>query len=231
VKQKIFSVQRAKQESLSSMRINLIGEKMDHDVMWIFSKEGTTRGYDNGWDGPKMAGDAGTARIQAVEADNIYQINTVPDVNETVISARAGNTDISYKLKITNENMLSQYNVLYLYDILTKALIDISLPETEYFFTMTNTSSEPRFKILTSAGMTTGLSNTSVNYSNGRLTCVDWSKLSDIKIFNIQGIEVSNINLSNRRANAIDTGLTQGVYILKITTKDTAQYSTKIIVD
>jgi hypothetical protein len=79
--------------------------------------------------------------------------------------------------------------------------------------------------------MTTGLSNTSVNYSNGRLTCVDWSKLSDIKIFNIPGIEVSNINLSNRRANAIDTGLTQGVYILKITTKDTAQYSTKIIVD
>jgi len=155
VKQKNFSVQRAKQESLSSLRFNLIGATADHDVAWIFSHEGTTRGYDNGWDGPKMAGDAGTARIQSVEADNNYQINTVPDIHETVLSARAGKNDTQYKLVVTNENMLSKYNNIYLLDLKTNALVDISRSRTEYFFSMTNTSSEPRFKVLTSAGLTT----------------------------------------------------------------------------
>jgi hypothetical protein len=84
---------------------------------------------------------------------------------------------------------------------------------------------------MTSPGMTTGLSNTSVNYSNGKLTCVDWTELSEVKIFNLQGIEVSNINISNIRTNAIDTALMPGVYIIKTTTKNNAQHSTKFIVE
>ncbi|MFZ4581195.1 MAG: T9SS type A sorting domain-containing protein, partial [Paludibacter sp.] len=207
------------------------GATADHDVMWLFSQEGTTSDYDNGWDGRKLAGDAGTARIQAVEGNSTFQIDVVPDINNTIISARAGKNDTQYKLKIVNENMLSEYNSIYLLDTKTNTMVDISQSETEYLFTMTNTSSEPRFKILTSAGMTTGLANTSVNYSNGKLICPNWDDLSEIKVFDIRGVEVSNLKISDLNNNALDIGLNKGVYILKITTKENTQYCTKIIVE
>jgi hypothetical protein len=98
-------------------------------------------------------------------------------------------------------------------------------------FTMTNTSSEPRFKILTSAGMTTGLGKTNVNYSNGKLICPNWDDLSEVKVFDIRGVEVSNLKISDLKNNAMDIGLTKGVYILKITTKNKSQYCTKVIVE
>jgi uncharacterized coiled-coil protein SlyX len=213
------------------MRFNLIGATADQDVMWLFSKEGSTRDYDNGWDGRKLAGDAGTARIQAVEGNSTFQIDVVPDINNTIISARAGRNDTQYKLKIVNENMLSEYNSIYLLDLKANQLVDISQSETEYMFTMTNTSSEPRFKILTSAGMTTGLGNTTVNYSNGKLICPNWDDLSEVKVFDIRGVEVSNLKISDLKNNAMDIGLTKGVYIFKITTKNKSQYCTKIIVE
>jgi hypothetical protein len=231
VKQKNSAVIRTKKATKSWMRFNLIGATADQDVMWLFSKEGSTRDYDNGWDGRKLAGDAGTARIQAVEGNSTFQIDVVPDINNTIISARAGRNDTQYKLKIVNENMLSEYNSIYLLDLKANQLVDISQSETEYMFTMTNTSSEPRFKILTSAGMTTGLGNTTVNYSNGKLICPNWDDLSEVKVFDIRGVEVSNLKISDLKNNAMDIGLTKGVYILKITTKNKSQYCTKVIVE
>jgi uncharacterized coiled-coil protein SlyX len=231
VKQKNSAVIRTKKATKSWMRFNLIGATADQDVMWLFSKEGSTRDYDNGWDGRKLAGDAGTARIQAVEGNSTFQIDVVPDINNTIISARAGRNDTQYKLKIVNENMLSEYNSIYLLDLKTNQLVDISQSETEYMFTMTNTSSEPRFKVLTSAGMTTGLGKTNVNYSNGKLICPNWDDLSEVKVFDIRGVEVSNLKISDLKNNAMDIGLTKGVYILKITTKNKSQYCTKVIVE
>jgi hypothetical protein len=233
VKQKNFSTQRVKQEQLSSMRFNLIGEKMDNDVMWIFSQEGTNRGYDNGWDGPKMAGDAGTARIQAVEIDNIYQINTVPDINETLISARAGRNDTSYKLKITNENMQSKYSIIYLLDLVTNKLVDISQPETEYFFTMTNTSSEPRFKILTSAGITTNNSdmnsNLFANIADKKLIINNnTSHKGIVTIYDLKGIELINQSYPANQKFVIDLALQEGIYLYKLVNSDGTTFSSKV---
>ncbi len=220
VKQKNFSTQRAKQESLSSMRINLIGASADQDVMWLFSVEGTTRGYDNGWDGPKMAGDAGTARIQAVEGSSTYQIDVVPDINETVISARAGKTDTFYKLRFTSENMMSKYNNLYLLDMYTNAMIDISQSGTEYAFEMTNTSSVERFKILTSAGITTDLKDKLTQfYIVVNKQKIVLNNLTDkdgvLHIYNMNGIEILNTNYGKEKMSEIQNDLMTGVYVYK----------------
>ena len=231
VRQRNFSIQRTKKNQLASLRINLIGEKMDNDVMWLFSHEGTTRNFDNGWDAFKLAGDAGTARIQAVENGINYQINAVPDINETLLSARAGANDTSYKLRISNENMDSRHQSLYLLDLITNELTDISAPVTEYFFNMTNTSSEPRFKILTSAGITTALRNTSVQYNNGKLLWPNHSEISNIRIYNVQGIEIFRIDPSNLAHNYVDKRLVPGVYLFKTTMYDNTLKSGKIIVE
>lgn len=236
VKQKNFSVQRARQEALSSLRLNLIGATADNDVMWIFSQEGTTRGYDNGWDGPKMTGDAGTARIQAVESDNIYQINTVPDVNETVISARAGRNDTSYKLKITNENMQSKYNNLYLLDLKTNDMIDISQPVTEYFFTMTNTSSEPRFKILTSAGITTGIPESSTELfaktiGNKLIICNNTKQKGTVTVYDAKGVVIIQQPYAENYNKVIDLPNETGIYIYKLVNNNGLTYSSKAVLN
>ncbi len=224
VKQKNFSVQRAKQESLSSMRFNLIGATADHDVAWIFSHEGTTRGYDNGWDAPKMAGDAGTARIQSVEADNNYQINTVPDIHETVLSARAGKNDTQYKLVVTNENMLSNYNSIYLLDLKTNALVDISQSRTEYFFSMTNTSSEPRFKILTSAGLTTEVvgdqSGALKIYSSGNTIYIinATNENATMNLYDLSGRLVLQKQIESNNNTSLNVSFETGLYIAKVKT-------------
>jgi hypothetical protein len=220
VKQKNFSVQRTKQELLSSIRINLVGATTDNDVMWIFSQEGTTRGYDNGWDGPKLAGDAGTARIQAVEGEDWYQIDAVPDVNGTEIWARRGSKDSNYKLKITCENMMNNYSQLYLKDLETNALIELSQNETEYNFTMTNTSSALRFKILTSAGLTTDINNQLTHFyitlNDQKIVLNNLTgKEGVIHIYNLNGIEIFNTTYSKERTSEVERNLYTGIYIYK----------------
>ncbi len=236
VKQKNTSMQRTKKSELAWMRINLIGKTADHDVMWLFSKEGTTRNYDNGWDGRKLVGDAGTARIQAVEGNSTFQIDVVPDINETVISARAGNKDTNYKLTITSENMLSEYSCIYLLDLKTNTIVDVSQSGTEYVFSMTNTSSEPRFKILTSAGITTG--NEDVN-SDLFATVVDkkliisnnTTEYGNVAVYDLKGIELVNQIYPKNQKSVVDLKLQKGVYLYKLTNKDGKTLTNKMILD
>ena len=236
VKQKNNSMQRANKTPLSWMRLNLIGATADHDVMWVFSKEGTTRDYDNGWDGRKLAGDAGTARIQAVEGSSTFQIDVVPDVNNTIISARAGKNDTQYKLKITSENMLTEYNNIYLLDMKSNALVDISQSGTEYEFSMTNTSSEPRFKILTSAGLTTenneaNRSLSAINIENKLIINNSTSNKGEITVCDLNGIEVFKQPYAANQKSVFDLLLQQGVYIYKLKNDNEKIVSGKMVVN
>lgn len=220
VKQDNKTMQRAKKTPLAWMRLNLIGATADQDVMWVFSKEGSTRDYDNGWDGRKLAGDAGTARIQAVEGASTYQIDVVPDINETVISARAGRNDTEYKLKIENENMLSDYNSIYLLDLKTNDIVDISQSGSEYRFTMTNTSSEPRFKILTSAGLTTGIKNQNSDFyvtkNEEEILIHNLSGQSGmLTVFDFKGMVLANYKYSNEKSSTFKLKVPIEVLIFK----------------
>jgi|GEM_PF-1056483 len=234
VKQKNFSLQRAKQEQLSSFRFNLIGETIDNDVTWLFCKEGTTREFDNGWDGYKMAGDAGTARIQSLEGATNYQINTVPDIHETVITARAGANDTNYKLKITNENMSSKYKDIYLLDLVTKDLINIVGAERTYYFSMTNKSSEPRFKILTSLDNVTGLDPVNADLyavvvDNTLIVNNKTAEKGLLTVYDVNGTALIAKAYPANQKFVVDLPLQAGVYVFKLVGDDGKFFSSKVV--
>ncbi len=202
--------------------------------MWVISKEGTTRKFDNGWDGLKMAGDAGTARIQSLEGDTTYQINTVPDIHETLITARAGANDTEYMVKITNENMSSKYPNIYLFDMLTKDLINITGAERKYAFTMTNRSSEPRFKILTSLQNVTDLE---MVQSDLFAVAVDKALIINNKtadnghftIYDVNGAALYNQIYPANQKLIVDLPLQAGVYVCKLVSSNGKVVSSKLI--
>jgi hypothetical protein len=77
-------------------------------------------------------------------------VNTVDDMNNTLLAFIAGD-ETEYQLKFTHANANYKYSKLYLHDLFTNKIIDITESGVTYNF-----SSEPnigplnRFKILTS---------------------------------------------------------------------------------
>ena len=83
------SVENNENNNVVSTVIDVRG-KYSGDKMWIFSKDGATRNFDNGSDGFKISGSALAPQIYAVENDGIYQIDAVADMNNTNIAFQAG---------------------------------------------------------------------------------------------------------------------------------------------
>lgn len=115
-----------------STRIDVSGSRYG-DQMWVFAISNCTRGYDNGWDGYKMLGSSVAPQIMAIEESGYYQVDAVPDLNNTVIGFKAGE-DSQYTFTFSNENLILKYENLYLYDMVTNDTIDITATGTKYTF-------------------------------------------------------------------------------------------------
>lgn len=237
VKQNNTVMQRAKSKSDAWMRINLVGATMDNDVMWIFIHEGTSMGYDNGWDGIKMGGDVGTARIQSVYDSKNFQINTVPDINNVMISVRAGANDTQYMLKVTSENMVDYYENISLLDMAVDSVIDITRSGSTYYFTMTNTSSLLRFKIFTKTNDgTTDLSaekrDLMAYCNNSELIVRNKTGVGGrVIISNVQGHQVLNEPYSSDLYTVVKLGLSPGIYIYELKNEHKDSVKSKLIIE
>ncbi|MHB9140963.1 MAG: beta strand repeat-containing protein [Paludibacter sp.] len=148
-----FAIQRVPSETVSAS--DKVGTIIDvkganaTDRMWIFSEPTSTYGFDNGWDGQKIIGSALTPQIYAIEKDGNYQINTVPDINNTELAFQAGQ-DVEDTLTFTNMNLEKQYAGVYLVDLLENRTIDITTSGTQYAFMAESTPTPvTRFKIVT----------------------------------------------------------------------------------
>ena len=118
--------------------------------MWIFSVSTCTRNFDNGWDAYKMFGSSVTPQLFAWEANGNFQIDAVPDFNNTYLGFRAGEDSV-YTLKFNHENVDQLYQKLYLIDLVANKTVDIFTTGTQYTFTaQSSDSSVKRFKIVTS---------------------------------------------------------------------------------
>jgi len=216
--------QRVKATSSTSTRINIIGSRFE-DKMWIFTNKNCTRGFENGWDALKFQGSAYAPQLYSMEASGDYQVNTVDNINNTDIGFIPGE-DSEYTLTFTHENLENQYSNLYLQDLVENRIIDITATGTQYTFT-TQPSATPikRFKIVTSAGQTTGelkISNSQriKIFNSGRTVFVD-NKTSDngtITIYNSGGkVSLSSI-ISANKITSIQTDVLSGYYIATVVT-------------
>jgi hypothetical protein len=133
---------------LTGIQISVLGSSNLSDQMWVFSVPTSTRYFDNGYDGYKMVGNPQSPMIYAVEPDGNYQIDVVPDLNNTYIAFQAG-IDSVYTMTISNQYLSVYYKELYLIDSIAKKTIDIFPDGIQYNFSATNHTPIKRFKIVT----------------------------------------------------------------------------------
>ncbi len=141
------TIQKAGDENRVCSVIDVKGSRFS-DRMWIFSIPQCTTGFDNGWDGFKMFGSSVAPQIYAMEEAGNFQVNSVPDINNTYIGFRAGE-DTIYTLTFTNYFVATRYQELYLVDLLENKTINIFETGAQYTFVAKRSDSlEKRFKII-----------------------------------------------------------------------------------
>lgn len=132
---------------LPSTRIEVIGSHAT-DRMWIFTRQGCTRNYDNGWDGSKLPGNVLSPQIFAIEPDGNYQVDAIDDINNTQIGFQAGE-DTKYTLTFTHQNIKNKYPSLFLVDLVENKTINITESGSTYSFIAESTPTTVKRFIIT----------------------------------------------------------------------------------
>lgn len=203
------------------------------DKMWLMSHDSYSRNFDNGYDGYKMMGTAMNPQIFAVENGVKYQINSVNTINNTSISFQAG-VDTNYKLTIVNNAAtLQKYAKLFLHDLVTDEIIDISKDTTLYSFSAVSTVDPVvRFKILTQQVEVTKMQSSACEVyaynnnlrvqnfteSNGRIIVYDFSgKMIAMK--NINAVENLSMPLQKNATYIVKSVIGNKTEVKKILIK------------
>lgn len=194
------------------------------DKMWLFTVEGCTRGFDNGWDGPKMWGGAAAPQIYAAEETGNYQVNSVDDINESYLGFRPGE-DSSYTLTITHEHLKGKSNQgIYLVDLLTSEITDISSsPSVVHFNAEPMTPATKRFKIVTGRNPRViekkQAPQVEILNISSKIFIDNKSGIEgEVVIHNLNGLLVYRGTFKGMGRTPINTKLKRGVYTVTATT-------------
>jgi len=214
-------------------RIDVIGQNFS-DRMWIFTFPTCTRNFDNGFDGRKMLGIAGTTQLYSIENDGVYQINAVNDMNESYLGFQPGN-DTQFKLVFNHENTSSIYGSIYLVDLIANKTVDITQSGTEYAFTAAPTDATTRFKIVT---QTTGTANPTDNSAKLKVFNTNEAiyvqnftdKTAMYTLYNASGKLMQRLNINANTIKTISTqGLNAGVFVANSET-ETEKVTQRLII-
>ncbi|MFT3753971.1 MAG: choice-of-anchor Q domain-containing protein [Paludibacter sp.] len=194
------------------------------DRMWLFTDPACTHSFDNGWDAFKIFGSSKAPQLCAMESDGNYQINAVNNIDNTDIGFKAGE-DSNYTLTFNHYNMDASYPTLYLVDLLENKTVDISQSGATYAFASSSGSaSDKRFKIVTSANISTELSENEDGkcpvlrvYGSNQTIHIEnnTAQKGDLTLYDAMGRIVDNIPFDETRHTAISTKLKRGVYLVK----------------
>lgn len=133
----------ATSSNIPSLVMDVIGEQ-SADRIWIFSKEGTTHGFDNGWDASKIS-EAGIAQLYVMGTDESrLQVATVPSADSILLGFEA-EADGTYTLEFSLPEHLTQTD-LYLNDLATGAVERIT-DGGSYTFGAKRGESPTRFRL------------------------------------------------------------------------------------
>ena len=231
------TIQRAKRaektEKFSYMSVDVTGLS-GHDRVWLFSQPGTSRGFDNGWDGPKIIASAGL-NLYADEETGDYQVNTTDDLNGRVLALRAG-VGTEYTLIINKRNLLG-YETLYLTDLVTGIETDLSTADSiSYSFTAANTESfDKRFMLSRISKVFTG--NEDVDKATVKIYGVEktiriqnsGNEIGTVQLFDVTGKQIYSGIYQANTTTEIKTGLQPGVYLVNVKSAGISQHKTVLI--
>ncbi|MHB9143345.1 MAG: T9SS type A sorting domain-containing protein, partial [Paludibacter sp.] len=214
--QRVASADSISTSDKISLKIN-VKSKNFTDFMWIFTNSTSTYGFDNGWDGQKILGSALAPQLYSIEKDGNYQVNTVPDMNNTELAFQAGQ-DVEDTLTFTNMNLEKQYAGVYLVDLLENRTIDITTSGTQYAFMAESTPSPvTRFKIVTRPYEKNAPdAETQVKvFSAGNSIFVQnfGSADGECRVYDIAGHYLMKVPFSSNNVTTITNSLKPGAYI------------------
>lgn len=134
-------------QQLPSLRMDVMGEQ-SADRVWIFAKEGTTRGFDNGWDSHKMA-ESGIAQLYVMDdtGKEQFQVATVPGLDNVTLGFTA-DADGKYTIDFAlSDHWTSQE--IYLQDLSTGTRTRVT-KNGSYTFSAKKGDSTARFRLSSS---------------------------------------------------------------------------------
>lgn len=139
--------------TIPSLVMDVIGEQ-SADRVWIFTKEGTTRGFDNGWDGRKMS-ESGIAQLYVAddEGKDLFQVATVPGLNDLSLGFVA-DVDGKYTLEFALSDHWTTEEI-YLNDLAIGTQTRVKNGGS-YTFEAKKGDSGTRFSLSSSGGILTG---------------------------------------------------------------------------
>jgi len=187
------------------------------DRMWLFSEPKSNYGFDNGWDGQKIPGSALAPQIYAIEKDGNYQVNTVPDMNDTELAFQAGQ-DLEDTLTFTNMNLEKQYAGVYLVDLVENKTIDITVSGSTYAFVAESTPAPvKRFKIVTrpyEKDASDADTQVKIFSSQESIFVQNYSSLDgECRVYDIAGHYLMKVPFSANSVTAVTNSLRPGAYI------------------
>jgi len=246
----LMIVFHAYSQDLVGTRIDVRGARFS-DQMWLFSVASCTNDFDNGWDGFKMFGTPLAPQLFAIEPDGDYQVASIPNYNDTFLGFSAG-IDSVYTFTFTHQNLVKDYQQLYLIDSVANKTVDIYQSGTKYTFTATITTNPvKRFKIVTSnptdlnnnpnptSSVTTGLNqpnsgdkNLKVYYSDKKIYIENASgQKGRLVLCSAEtGRVLKTVNFNSDTRSIINTDAPVGVYVVNCVTQSN-NISSKIIIN
>ena len=196
--------------------MDVIGEK-SADRVWIFSKSGTTHGFDSGWDGRKMEED-GITQLYVSGSDNSkLQVATVPDMDNVSLGFTP-DSDGKYTFEFSLSGQLKSAEI-YLHDEVTKVRERI-LDGGSYSFDAKKGETPNRFRLAYTASRSQlsadeGLIDVTAT-ADGKIKIVNRSK-NDCSVFvsDMNGVSRGSIEVRAGSEGTIGS-LPGGTYIVRL---------------
>lgn len=215
VKESIKVNNTSKVSKLASLVIDVVSDN-SADRVWIFSKPGTTYGFDSGWDGRKM-GDESSSQLYVSTPDKTkLQVATVPDFNGVSLGF-VPTTDGTYTLEFAPSDELNNAKI-YLNDLLTGKKQQIVNGGT-YLFTATKGEAVNRFSLSYTAGSSVFSGDEAlihITTGDGVIKITNESaNACSISISDDKGHTISRGEVSSN-SEQIFSGIADGTYIVRL---------------
>ncbi len=186
------------------------------DRVWIFTKEGTTHSFDNGWDGRKMT-ESDIAQLYVVGADeSLLQVATVPTINNVTLGFEADN-DGKYTLEFSLSEQMSNIEI-YLNDIANDVSIRVR-NGSSYTFEAKKGNASTRFSLSSTGNLRTIGDEALIEVeptSDGKILIRNGSNNSCTAfISNHQGALVQRVEVEANNEKEI-IGVTAGTYVVRL---------------
>lgn len=187
------------------------------DRLYLLRRDGTTKSFDNGWDGAKIFSQGRPQLFAIGEREEAFQVSTASEIDNTPVGFRADESG-SYTLTFTvSPSLLRMYPALYIKDRHTGALVEIRDGAT-FTFTATRSADPHRFDIVAAdkgLGSEVAPSISIVGLAN-RMIKVDNTTAAptEVCVYDMAGRLVVNTAIAKQTAKEISVG-SAGTYVVK----------------